>query len=320
MANTIVASSVIPASTDTPLDARSRISAESEMFNIENPYVGLVVFCVDNGKFYVVKRLKAKQIGVFLVENAAVDAYEEIFSGSGSDPTSATTAVPSTITLPIPTDSDGDNLSLVLDISGDGTFVNNDDGTPANYARIAMIDHFAKMRVFRNEDWETLTENCVGVPDYGSSIEFTIDSEMFSDYVPGEKYYARYKWLDTNYTGDDWTGFSFRGDVADMRPIRLPNAEQLLVERLGEISGTLNFDYVNGDVQNFTLAGDATLDLADINNVNFGSALILNCNANGHTLTVTNGKDRSMVCSGNKVFVVVVTNFGSLQIAVTETI
>lgn len=418
MANTIIASAVLPGSVDTPLDARSRVSGVPDILNIENPYIGQLVYCTGDGKYYIVRSLKAKQIGVFLVENAAVDRYEEFSSGSG-EPTAAgdisiadpdglfeadnvedalrelrsggpsgtisaelvtfagqdggfeadnvedalielarkspditasditftdpdglfeadnvedalielaekdvgVTAFPaSTITLPIPSDSDGDNLSLVLDISSGGTFEEDDEGVPVNYCRITMIDHYAKMRVFRNDVWETLSENCVGMPDYGSSVEFTLDTDLFPGYLPGTKYYARYKWLDTNYAGDDWTGFSFRGDVAHVRPIRLPDDPPPEVKDHGSRSGTLSFDFADGEVQNFSLSGDASLDLADVSNVPHGGALILNCSARISTLTVSNGSGRTMTCAGNKVFVVVVTNFGSLQIAVTETV
>lgn len=413
MANTIIASAVLPGSVDTPLDARSRVSGVSDILNIENPYIGQLVYCTGDGKYYIVRSLKAKQIGVFLVENAAVDRYEEFSPGSGGKPAARDVSItdfegffdsenaedalaelayklshisaseitlndpeeffesdnvsdalaelargkdgtvsadevtfenplfeasnvadalielaengdgetfpPATITLPIPSDGDGNNLSLVLDISASGIFENDGEGNPANYCRITMLDHYDKMRVFRNESWEFLSENCVGMPDYGSSVEFTLDTDLFPGYLPGTKYYARYKWLDTNYAGDDWTAFSFRGDVAHVRPIRLPDDPPPEVKDHGSRSGTLSFDFADGEVQNFSLSGDATLDLADITNVVFGSALILNCVPGYRTLTVRNGT-RQMLCSGNKTFVIVVTNFGSPQIAVTETV
>ena len=208
----------------------------------------------------------------------------------------------------------------MIDLSTTGIYENNADGEPLNYCRVTMIDHYTKMRVFRGEHWEALSENRVGLPDYGSSVEFTIDNDMFPGYVPGQKYYARYKWIDSNYAGDDWIGFSFSGDVADIRPIRLPDTDTLSIKNYENLEGALTFDYLDGDVQNFELSGDATLDLSDIANVNFGSALILNCHTGNNTLTVTNGQERELICSGDKVYIVVITNFGSLQIAVTETI
>ena len=468
MANITIAASVLPGTTDTPLDARCRVTNEAEILNIENPCVGLLVFCTGSGKFYVVTKLKSKQIGVFLVENASVDTYIELIpanqpsaareielSGSAaellgaenveaaliglntkkaamaqleslrtdvskkiptdrigasggvaslneygevpadqlptaekiklSDSAAASlgkenveTALkelntrkaesaqleslrtdvskkiptdrigipggiaslnedgivpaaqlpaaisgltpPSTITLPIPTDIDNDNISLVIDFSVDGTFVNQSDGVPENYCRVTMIDHYSKMRIFRHEAWEELNSKFVELPDYGSSVEFTIDQEMFPGYEPGKKYFARYKWIDSDYAGDDWIGFSFRGDVVDVRPIRLTDELPPRVNDHGALAGVLTFDFSNGDIQNFSLSDNATLDIADVYNVVFGQALILNCTPGDYTLTVSNGEDRQMICSGDKMFVIVITNFGSLQIAISETV
>ena len=79
--NVKIASSVIPSKVDTPLDARSRVVAEADILNIENPAVGQLVYCTSNGKFYVVKTLKEKQVGAIMVQNAAVDTYEELAAG-----------------------------------------------------------------------------------------------------------------------------------------------------------------------------------------------------------------------------------------------
>lgn len=79
--NIKTANSVIPSRVDTPLDARSRVTSETNIVNIENPAIGQLVYCTDTGKFYVVKTLKAKQIGAIVVHNAAVDTYEELSTG-----------------------------------------------------------------------------------------------------------------------------------------------------------------------------------------------------------------------------------------------
>ena len=81
--NVKIANSVIPSKVDTPLDARSRVVAEADILNIENPAVGQLVYCTGNGKFYVVKTLKEKQVGAIMVQNAAVDTYEELAAGGG---------------------------------------------------------------------------------------------------------------------------------------------------------------------------------------------------------------------------------------------
>jgi hypothetical protein len=81
--NVKIANSVIPSKVDTPLDARSRVVSEADILNIENPAIGQLVYCINNGKFYVVTGLKAKQIGAITVQNAAVDTYEELSAGGG---------------------------------------------------------------------------------------------------------------------------------------------------------------------------------------------------------------------------------------------
>ena len=86
MATVKTAGGLIPGTVDTPLDARGRVSAEAEIMNIENPVLGALVFCSENGKYYKITALKSKQIGALTVPNAAVAEYEEFQSG-GSDVT-----------------------------------------------------------------------------------------------------------------------------------------------------------------------------------------------------------------------------------------
>ena len=81
MANIKVANAVIPSKVDTPLDARSRITSEVDILNIENPAIGQLVYCTTNGKFYVVTGLKPKMVGAIQVQNAAVDTYTELSTG-----------------------------------------------------------------------------------------------------------------------------------------------------------------------------------------------------------------------------------------------
>ena len=84
MSNNIkVANSVIPSKADTPLDARSRVAAEADILNIENPAIGQLVYCTGTGKFYVIKTLKAKTVGAIVAQNTAVDTYEELATGGG---------------------------------------------------------------------------------------------------------------------------------------------------------------------------------------------------------------------------------------------
>ena len=222
-------------------------------------------------------------------------------------------AKPATITLPVPFDEDGDNVSLYVDIGTDPQFAEE------TYTRIRMTDHFAKMRVFYNETFHPLTEGYLGLPEYGATVSFTLDTEMFPGYIPGTTYYARYTWMDSKGAFDGWKGFMFSGDVADMAPIRMEYESPPSVKAETAASGTLSLDYIDGEIQNYRMSSDLSIDLDDVANVPFGEALICNIRRTGGTLTVSNGTSNQTYME-NKTYMVVITNFGTPQIAVTETI
>ena len=222
-------------------------------------------------------------------------------------------AKPATITLPVPFDEDGDNVSLYVDIGTDPQFAEE------TYTRIRMTDHYAKMRVFYNEMFHTLTEGHLGLPEYGATVSFTLDTEMFPGYIPGTTYYARYTWMDSKGAFDGWKGFMFSGDVADMAPIRMEYESPPSVKAETAASGTLSLDYIDGEIQNYRMSSDLSIDLDDVSNVPFGEALICNIRLTGGTLTVSNGTSNQTYME-NKTYMVVITNFGTPQIAVTETI
>ena len=379
MANIKVADSIIPSKVNIPLDPRSRVATETDILNIEVPAVGQLVYCMGDGKLYVITALKSKLIGSMNVADAAVAEYKELVSGGEAEsasevkvadqgdyfqsdnveevlqeiggnlkkkldadkagkaggvasldaagkvpaeqlPTTAAEKVPATITLPIPSDDDLDNISLVVDFSETGEFNNNEDGTPKDYCRVTMIDHYAKMQVFANENWEPLTTTSVGVPYYYGSVSFRLNDTLFPGYKPGNKYYARYAWYDSSGAYDDWIGFSFSGDVAAFRPIRLPEKDTLEMKDRGRQSGELVINYADGEVQNIELDGDAVLNLDNVSGVIFGKALILNIDLSSYTLTVIGNQETMMYDDTDRIYTVVVANFGKLQISVSETL
>ena len=75
-----VAASLTIGLVNTPLDSRTRIEKISDIVNIENPFVGMLIYCLADEKTYIVKSLKSKAIGAFTVENAVIDQYEEFWS------------------------------------------------------------------------------------------------------------------------------------------------------------------------------------------------------------------------------------------------
>ena len=345
---------------DTPLDARTRISTLGDVSNIALPFIGMMFFCTSTGKYYRVVSLKAKQIGAAQQANAQIDQYEVIpdktdldgkapanhqhtlsdlsdlpdlddkYAAADHDHAGTyapllegkipetylpqnTGAKPATITLPVPFDEDGDNVSLYVDIGTDPQFAEE------TYTRIRMTDHFAKMRVFYNETFHPLTEGHLGLPEYGATVSFTLDTEMFPGYIPGTTYYARYTWMDSKGAFDGWKGFVFSGDVADMAPIRMEYESPPSVKAETTVGGELSLDYLDGEIQNYVMSSDLSIDLDDVANVPFGEALICNIRLIGGTLTVSKGNS-SQTYTENKTYMVVITNFGTMQIAVTETI
>ena len=82
MANIKVADSVIPSKANTPLDARCRVATEADILNIELPFVGLLVYVIETGKFYTVTAVKEKALtDSITVADAAVAEYKEFIAG-----------------------------------------------------------------------------------------------------------------------------------------------------------------------------------------------------------------------------------------------
>ena len=315
-------------SVNMPLDARTRISALSKVGDIELPFVGMVFYCTATGRHYKVKSLKSKAIGAITQTDAQIDQYELLPDKSDIDAKADAehvhaqyalkTEIPNgakaaTISLPVPFDDDNDNVSLYLDIGTDPEFAEN------TYTRIRMTDHYAKMKIFANETFRTMTEGFCGVPEYGATVSFTLDTEMMPGYIAGNTYYARYTWMDSKGAHDGWHGFIFSGDVADMEPIRTLYENPPKVKAESAADGTLSLDYLEGEIQNYTMVTNVTVNLANVANVPFGEALICNIKRTGGTLSVVNG-NTTQTYTENKTYMIVVTNFGTPMIAVTETI
>lgn len=223
-------------------------------------------------------------------------------------------AVPATLSLPVPYDANNDNVSLVVDIC------ENQEFEVGTYNRITMSVWYAKMKVFSNERFWPVPGQSLGVPYYGSTVSFTLDQEMFPGYVPGKTYYARYSWVDsnTNSASSGWKGFRFTGDIADMEPIHTDFEPAPNVKATAEAKGILSLDYLAGEIQNYTMTEDVTIRLSAVANVPFGAALLVNVTRSGGTLTVIGGATQTY--DEDKTYMIVISNFGTLQVAVTETV
>lgn len=63
---------------NTPTREGQRISTESEVQNINAPFVGLIFYIEDQDNFYYVKSLKSRKVGNFEIKNALIDEYEPL--------------------------------------------------------------------------------------------------------------------------------------------------------------------------------------------------------------------------------------------------
>lgn len=91
MSNKIISNGgFIPSSTDTPIDLRIRVQSIDDIYDIELPYIGMIVYVIDEDKYYKIKTLKAKKVGLASVENALVDTFEEFFINSSNGNTDIT--------------------------------------------------------------------------------------------------------------------------------------------------------------------------------------------------------------------------------------
>lgn len=95
MSNKIISSSgFVPSSTDTPIDLRIRVQSINDIYDIELPYVGMIVYVIDEDKYYKIKTLKAKEVGIALIENALVDTFEEFSINSSNGNTNESAQMP----------------------------------------------------------------------------------------------------------------------------------------------------------------------------------------------------------------------------------
>ena len=73
----IIGGSVIPSIPDAPIDIRTRVNTIDDIYNIELPYIGMIIYVIDEDKYYKVKTLKAKTAGSITINDSLVDTFEE---------------------------------------------------------------------------------------------------------------------------------------------------------------------------------------------------------------------------------------------------
>jgi hypothetical protein len=76
--NSIVTSGGMrPSSADTPGDTRGRINLLADIYDIPMPYVGMIVYCLEDDCYYKITKLKPKKVGPVSVPDSLVDKYEK---------------------------------------------------------------------------------------------------------------------------------------------------------------------------------------------------------------------------------------------------
>lgn len=78
MATVITSGPIRPSTTNTPTDERIRISALTDVSNINLPFVGMHFYVTSTGNEYIVKSLKSKTISGVSVPNSEINEYEKI--------------------------------------------------------------------------------------------------------------------------------------------------------------------------------------------------------------------------------------------------
>lgn len=69
----IIGGAVMPSTVNTPTDARTRVQTFADIAFIDNPFVGMEVWVMDEAKEYRIKKLVPKVIGGIEIPDGAID-------------------------------------------------------------------------------------------------------------------------------------------------------------------------------------------------------------------------------------------------------
>ena len=182
---------------------------------------------------------------------------------------------PSSITLPVPYDDNGENLLLIVGFCENKDFFeedvsNSDSCSNADFVRyICMGDEPECFKVSSNGQFVDIPSSGLGLPYYGESVVLTIDKNRFKWYKPGNTYYARARWVDQSGGFSDWRMFKVTYDAVDTRPVQ---TEQKYNKTYldNNISGNVSLDFNNGRIQTFNMVGDVNLSTDNITGIPFG--------------------------------------------------
>lgn len=69
----ITGGGIMPSTIDTPGDVRTRVQTFADIAFIDNPFVGMEVWVIDEEKEYRIKKLVPKVVGGIEIPNGAID-------------------------------------------------------------------------------------------------------------------------------------------------------------------------------------------------------------------------------------------------------
>ena len=81
----VISGGIQPSTKNTPGDIRTRIDTIKSVSQIPLPFIGMIFYVEDEEKFYVVKSLKSKKVGIIVSSDSVVDEYEPLFMGMASE-------------------------------------------------------------------------------------------------------------------------------------------------------------------------------------------------------------------------------------------
>ena len=215
-----------------------------------------------------------------VIQESNSGTIEPSNSGSGQGDiiqniTQALSFKPSSITLPVPHDDNGENLLLIVGFCENEDFINDDASNSDSCSNaecvryICMGDEPECFKVSSNGQFINIPSPGLGVPYYGESVVLTIDENRFKWYKPGNTYYARARWVDQSGGFSDWRMFKVTYDAVDTRPVQ---TEQKYNKTYldNNISGDVSIDFNNGRIQTFNMVGDVHLSTENITRIPFG--------------------------------------------------
>lgn len=231
-------------------------------------------------------------------------------------------------TFPIPYDKNNDTLTLLVDISQTSEFNNeisysessSSDSSDSSmqsdyqndyYIRINMSNFKSCMKIISNGNFINIPSQGIGKSYYGCLITFQLNQQMYPNFKFNQAYYARYTWMDSNGSISDWNGFIFSSDVTDFTPIDVKKQKILDPLQEKEFTDGMTIDYLNGQVQKFTMSKAATFNVANALNIPYGKNLSIIVSVYNSSKLTLQDQYNQIEYDKNGDYIITIYNFGN---------